>query len=92
MKLHNNKPHLEAWDVRRWLTRIFGSLRLVRTRSWNSSGVHEQVWPYMDKGQPIPGKSRATVVYRAVTMRLHIMDVHGNELRGSAMTARPARA
>lgn len=77
---HKGQSHLEAWDVRKWLTRIFGF------GGWSDqilecSLVHETVWPWTDQktGDPVPGKNRATVVYR-VTLRLIIRDVHGNEI------------
>jgi Rad52/22 family double-strand break repair protein len=74
---HKGQAHLEAWDIRRWLTRVFGF------SGWSDeiltcAVVHETVWPWTDsKGEPVPGKNRATVVYR-VTLRLTIKDVHGN--------------
>jgi hypothetical protein len=74
----NGNSHLEAWDVRRWLTRIFGFT------GWSDEIlscelVHEQFWPVMDKGKPVPGKNRCTAVYR-VTLRLTVKDAHGNVL------------
>lgn len=63
--------HLEAWDVRRWLIRIFGftgwSFEVVETVL-----AYENIVPN-EKGV------RATVVYRA-TGRLRIRDEAGNEL------------
>jgi hypothetical protein len=63
--------HLEAWDVRRWLIRIFGftgwSYEVVE-----AALVHESI-------VPVNNKPRATVVYR-VTGRLRIRDTDGNEL------------
>lgn len=76
---HKGQAHLEAWDVRRWLTRVFGFA------GWSDTIlacdlVHETVWPWTDaKGEPVPGKNRATVVYR-VTLRLVVKDVHGREI------------
>jgi hypothetical protein len=74
---HQGQSHLEAFDVRRWLTRVFGF------GGWSDEilaleMVHQSIWPVTDnKGEPVPGKHRATVVYR-VTLRLTVKDVHGN--------------
>lgn len=77
---HKGQAHLEAWDVRRWLTRVFGF------GGWSDSIldctlVHESIWPWTDgkTGEPVPGKNRASVVYR-VTLRLTVKDVHGHVL------------
>lgn len=76
---HQGQAHLEAFDVRRWLTRVFGF------GGWSDEiialdMVHQSIWPVTDnKGEPVPGKHRATVVYR-VTLRLIVKDVHGNVL------------
>lgn len=63
--------HLEAWDVRRWLIRIFGftgwSFEVVETAL-----VYQNI-------VPVGEKLKATVVYRA-TGRLRIRDEAGNEL------------
>lgn len=75
----NGNAHLEAWDVRRWLTRIFGFT------GWSDEIlscelIHEQYWPVTDKdGKPVPGKNRCTAVYR-VTLRLTVKDAYGNVL------------
>lgn len=72
-----NQSHLEAWDVRRWLTRIFGF------GGWSDEIlscdlVHELTWPVVDDhGKPVPGKMRCTAVYR-VTLRLTVRDDYGN--------------
>jgi hypothetical protein len=78
VKSHKGNPHLEAWDVRRWLTRIFG------IAGWSDEilschCIHNAVWPYMDNGKAVLGKDRCTAVYR-VTLRLTVRDVHGNPL------------
>lgn len=72
--------HLEAWDVRRWLTRIFGFT------GWSDEIlscelVHEQMWPVLDQKTkaPVLGKNRCTAVYR-VTLRLTVKDPRGNVL------------
>lgn len=76
---HKGQSHLEAWDDRKWLTRIFGF------GGWSDTIldlalVHESVWPVRDgNGEPVPGKNRCTAVYR-VTLRLTIKDVHGGEI------------
>jgi hypothetical protein len=66
----NGQSHLEAWDVRRWLIRIFGFA------GWDFEErsvtlVHERL-------TEVNGKTRATVVYR-VAGRLIIKDADGNE-------------
>ena len=75
---HKGQSHIEAWDVRKWLTRIFGF------GGWSDeilecTLVHEVMWPWTDQktGDPVPGKHRCTAVYR-VQMRLTVKDVHGN--------------
>ena len=76
---HKGQAHLEAWDVRRWLTRVFGFTGW-KDEILSLDLVHQSVWPWVDgKGEPVPGKHRATVVYR-VTLRLVVKDVHGREL------------
>lgn len=71
------QSHLEAWDVRRWLTRIFGF------GGWEDEiltceCVHSVETPVMDNnGKPHALKHRCTAVYR-VTMRLTIKDQWGN--------------
>ncbi|MBR7832448.1 hypothetical protein KDL01_04220 [Actinospica durhamensis] len=77
---HKGQAHLEAWDVRRWLTRVFGFTGW-KDEILSLDLVHESVWPWVDgkTGEPVPGKHRATVVYR-VTLRLVVKDVHGREL------------
>lgn len=70
------QSHLEAWDIRRHLIRVFGwggwdltvlSCDCILERSFWSDKPNE------------PFKGRHTVAYR-VTMRLTIKDVEGNEL------------
>lgn len=74
---HKGQSHLEAWDIRKWLTRIFGF------GGWSDeilecTLVHEVMWPWTDgDGKPVPGKHRCTAVYR-VQMRLTVKDVHGH--------------
>lgn len=75
---HKGQAHIEAWDVRRWLTRIFGF------GGWSDEIlscvlVHEVTWPILDKGEVVPGKNRCTAVYR-VTLRLTVYDEHGHEI------------
>lgn len=79
IKKVQNQSHLEAWDVRRWLLRVFGwdgwSFELI-----SCDLVYELIRPQLDsRNVEIPGKVRATVVYR-VLGRLRIRDRHGNEL------------
>jgi hypothetical protein len=79
VKQANGQSHLEAWDVRRWLLRVFGwdgwSFELI-----SCDLVYEQIRPQLDnRSAEIPGKFRTTVVYR-VLGRLRIRDRHGNEL------------
>jgi hypothetical protein len=76
---HKGQAHLEAWDVRRWLTRVFGFTGW-KDEILSLDLVHESVWPWTDgNGKPVPGKNRASVVYR-VTLRLTVKDVHGREI------------
>lgn len=75
-KLKGNS-HVEAWDIRRNLIRVFGF------GGWDEEIrevvlLHETTGPKLnDDGQPIPGKYQSTVVYR-VTMRLTVKDPAGN--------------
>src|SRR6185503_8394914 len=76
VKDHKGNAHLEAWDVRRWLTRIFGF------GGWTDEilsmdCVHSVTSPIGN--DPAPLKHRCTAVYR-VTMRLTIKDQWGNVL------------
>ena len=78
VRQHKGQAHVEAWDVRRWLTRIFGF------GGWSDEilsceCVHEVTWPVMEDGKPVAGKHRCTAVYR-VTMRLIVRDEQGNEI------------
>lgn len=76
VRQQKGNDHLEAWDIRRWLNRIFGFT------GWSEEClsevlVHERIWPAKEEG-----KFRCTAVYR-VRLRLHIRDVWGNELKFS---------
>lgn len=75
----NGFDHVEAWDVRRWLTRIFGFAGWSE-ECLTEKVVYERITQNTDgQGKPVEGKFRATVVYQVV-LRLHIRDVYGNEL------------
>ena len=74
VKQHKGNAHLEAWDVRRWLTRIFGF------GGWDDEilsveCIHSVTSPIGN--DPAPLKHRCTAVYR-VTMRLTVKDQWGN--------------
>lgn len=76
VKEHKGNAHLEAWDIRRWLTRIFGF------GGWDDDilsmdCIHSVTSPIGN--DPNPLKHRCTAVYR-VTMRLTIKDQWGNVL------------
>ena len=76
VKEHKGNAHLEAWDVRRWLTRIFGFA------GWSDEiltceCIHSVTQPIGN--DPNPLKHRCTAVYR-VTLRLTVKDQHGNVL------------
>lgn len=76
VKDHKGNAHLEAWDVRRWLTRIFGF------GGWDDEilsmdCIHSVTSPIGN--DPSPLKHRCTAVYR-VTMRLIVKDQCGNVL------------
>lgn len=76
VKQHKGNAHLEAWDVRRWLTRIFGFA------GWDDDilsmeCIHSVTSPI--GSDPSPLKHRCTAVYR-VTMRLTVKDQQGNVL------------
>ncbi|WP_228981336.1 Rad52/Rad22 family DNA repair protein [Streptomyces sp. DH12] len=63
--------HMEAWDIKRYLLRVFGFAG-YDTENRELSIVREIEIPQ-------GGRSRWTVVYRA-QVRLTVKDVHGNEL------------
>jgi hypothetical protein len=76
VRQQQGQSHLEAWDVRRWLTRIFGF------GGWNEEiltceVVHSVTSPVGN--DPAPLKHRCTAVYR-VTLRLTVKDQWGNEI------------
>lgn len=76
VKEHKGNAHLEAWDVRRWLTRIFGFA------GWSDEiltceCIHSVTQPIGN--DPNPLKHRCTAVYR-VTLRLTVKDRAGNVL------------
>jgi hypothetical protein len=73
VRQQKGNDHLEAWDVRRWLTRIFGFAGWSE-ECRSETLVHERIVPQKEEG-----KFRTTAVYR-VGLRLHLRDVWGNEL------------
>lgn len=76
VRQQKGNDHLEAWDIRRWLNRIFGFTGWSE-ECLDETLVHERIWPAKEED-----KFRCTAVYR-VRLRLHIRDVWGNELKFS---------
>lgn len=74
VRQQQGQSHLEAWDVRRWLTRIFGFAGWDET-ILSLECVHSVTSPVGN--DPAPLKHRCTAVYR-VTLRLTIKDQQGN--------------
>ena len=69
----NGQSHLAAWDVRRWLTRIFG------IGGWSDEIIDCALVRELESGGNGNSRPRYTVVYR-VLLRLRIRDPYGNEL------------
>lgn len=74
VKAHKGNAHLEAWDVRRWLTRIFG-FGGWQDEILSCECIHSVTSPIGN--DPSPLKHRCTAVYR-VTLRLTVKDRAGN--------------
>jgi recombination DNA repair RAD52 pathway protein len=74
--------HLEAWDIRRWLTRIFGFGGWAYTTDVELVAEHrkdDHRKRNRDGQEYGPSYTAWTVVYRS-KVRLEIRDAHGNEL------------
>ncbi|MFE6405143.1 Rad52/Rad22 family DNA repair protein [Streptomyces alboflavus] len=73
VKFANGQSHVEAWDVRRWLNRIFGF------GGWSYATDMVLVREIEITPQAPNGRSRWTVIYRA-KCRLEVRDPQGNPL------------
>jgi hypothetical protein len=73
VRQHKGNDHVEAWDVRRWLTRIFGFAGWSE-ECLSETCVYERIVPQKEEN-----KFRATVAYKVI-LRLHIRDIWGNEI------------